>query len=518
MSKTLTPGNFEDVKHGGNLATVLRNVNYETLVNDIVKPNMAVSNDRNTNIKNATNILKNMSVKQLKDLTNKYQRQVNPLSLETQVYYQQQNMTGLDLVGMFANQSVNHAIVQNTDLAISPNWAIQFNGNKTTSLNAIKSYSGEFISTLITTYSASAVDNVKDPQLSNMNISTLTANIAGILAKMGVNKDTTSLFLNQPIIHSIIERATSSEYIYDTFESNINAILEEYSKFKAKSKIVTSFNFTDDFFVSELIDPKPENQALVGYLFSHLNELSTEFALMVASTRSDTQGAAAQPTYAATQDKDNRIIDFMFKAEDNEDTFKLIDALRPSSTNKNEYPELDTFNSLLKKYQNRTTKRYMKSIDLLEDAIKLENAGAYRTVYNELSSYYADTMPPLIHANIINARETSNNINDIRSFIRNSKMPMPQAFYTCGVRGAITLADKIFPYKYMDELVDELAGYTKNGKLSAIQKNHIYETYIGYILMDNVLFTEEEKLKMLRDFPKQFNNLKVLASRKEEYS
>jgi hypothetical protein len=62
---------------------------------------------------------------------------------------------------------------------------------------------------------AASVDAVKDPVLNYLNITSVTANVAALLARLGYSMYDIGILLNQPIIKNFCEKAEISEVPVD---------------------------------------------------------------------------------------------------------------------------------------------------------------------------------------------------------------------------------------------------------------------------------------------------------------
>lgn len=116
----------------------------------------------------------------------------------TQLTLFRRNMTGKQLIGIFANHNAHHAKSQYTDLRLAT--PIYFNGIPYESLHNIKDDDGNRISKSLAIKLAAVVDNAKDPISAHLNMNTYTANLVAMLSRLGVNEDTIFAFINQPVI------------------------------------------------------------------------------------------------------------------------------------------------------------------------------------------------------------------------------------------------------------------------------------------------------------------------------
>lgn len=133
----------------------------------------------------------------------------NPL---TQLYFHNQNMIAARLIGMIANHSKNHALRSTFENKMfvkkysSSQGRFFINGNSYTVLGNILSPDGKrYISRDYSEFLASAVDAVKDPVLSSLNMNEYTVNEAMFLCGLGYNSLEIGLLLRQPIIEECVK-------------------------------------------------------------------------------------------------------------------------------------------------------------------------------------------------------------------------------------------------------------------------------------------------------------------------
>ena len=114
-------------------------------------------------------------------------------------------MTGARLIGVYANHSSNHALIQQTQLKLSDeHGSFILNGKKLTSLHNIMNDEKEYISKNNAGYLAAAVDAAKDPVLADINQNSFTADASMLLSRAGYNPIEVGLLMTQPIIKDIV--------------------------------------------------------------------------------------------------------------------------------------------------------------------------------------------------------------------------------------------------------------------------------------------------------------------------
>lgn len=151
---------------------------------------------------------KNMSYEMLNKMKEMRENSMNILLPSTQHYFQHQNMAGMNLVGTYATHNVGNAILQKTQIAIHPTYAVSLFGRKETNLHAVKDHDGNFISQTIGGYKGASVDNAKDPILAELMQNKKTASITMLLVKLGYTPTEIGALFNQPVIKEAIRRSS----------------------------------------------------------------------------------------------------------------------------------------------------------------------------------------------------------------------------------------------------------------------------------------------------------------------
>lgn len=168
----LNPGNFDSLKEG---AARIRLLQAGKKIEGLSKTEL---------IKNA------------EELDNEEDFNINYPSTQLELF--RRNMTGNQLIGIFANHNTHHAKAQYTDLQLKN--PISFNGEQFYLLNQINNNKGVRISKSLASDLAAVVDTASDPLASFLNMNTFTANTQALLERLGVDNRTIFALLNQPII------------------------------------------------------------------------------------------------------------------------------------------------------------------------------------------------------------------------------------------------------------------------------------------------------------------------------
>ena len=134
----------------------------------------------------------------------------------TMVEYTMQNNIAGDLIGIFANHNANHAISTLLDTFhlkepiifgsfINAKSDYELGGDLLT--KEVTLANGRVINSALSLaeFLSASVDAVKDPVLNFLNLNTVTADSAAMLARLGYSIEDIGLLLNQPVIKALCE-------------------------------------------------------------------------------------------------------------------------------------------------------------------------------------------------------------------------------------------------------------------------------------------------------------------------
>ena len=455
VDKILRGGNFDAQKKASRIVTFIENINYEDL-------------EKLGNINDIIESIQKMDISELDDLLERYQEDLDPLAPSTQVYFHQQNMTGLALIGVYANHNANHALTQYTNLQLVD--GVTLNKKTYTKLNAIKNKEGQFITSIIAGYLAASVDNAKDPVLLALNQNQFTADTAMLLTRLGFNPLEVGLFLTQPAIKNITQRYFREQ----RFGMSADAIIDdEISKLAKKAGLSSSFNpskintdiLTNKRFILNKINNKRiqageklSNNTLKDYHYSQLaiavyfkDVLNKSSALgdLVLAIRADTTKGGAGPSIADTIIKLQRLDDI---------------------------------------YEAGSTIGY-----------------------------------PLLGWDFIDRYMNFENIDDLRNQLLKKELPFLQAFQTLGLQKTQDILQKYFPFynKNFQSILKRVKDFTKNDKLDVKTINSVFQDFMAFYLTsteffgdeynsegDLVVSKEQKRAAFLNDFPQEFVRIK----------
>ncbi len=209
-----------------------------------------------------------------------------PIALpSTQTELFKRNMTGKQLIGIFANHNTSHAVMQYTNLTFhSP---ISFDGISRSSLHEVYDIDNKFISRNVAEWLAAVVDNAKNPLSSFINVNTYTADVAATLTRLGFPLETVVGFLSQHILKQF-----SEEYFANGANKQAEAkTIAKLEKLLPKADNEFQLNTNELYDAIEKKTTFSPYQANVLSQFVRIKEQATALADLVRATRSDTKGA-----------------------------------------------------------------------------------------------------------------------------------------------------------------------------------------------------------------------------------
>lgn len=455
-SKILNPGGFDNIKKVSRIINILYNTDSSIL-----------SEELGVGIEDFLRVLMDMSLDDLNVLSKKVKNPLDPLAPMTQVNLHQRNMTGGKLVPIYANQNANHALIQHTEVELNPETgAFILNGNKWTSLHEITNKKGEIISKTVASFLAAAVDNGKDPVLSDLNQNTITADITMLLARLGYQPIEIGLFLAQPIIIEITKSFIKQKRKGKSLDNVIDEVITKYEKKskvgkkEAKKDLEKMQFFIDDLAFNILMSKNLNDsdsinyyhqQMMVALLFQKMAKTANCLSELVQVTRADTSKGGAGPTIADTLIKIQKVKDFLKNSDS-------------SIENNSKYP--------------------LKNIDIIEENLEYDS------------------------------------IDSLREKLLRGPLPYLQAFYTCGIEATSKMLEPYFPHykKSFTRFIDLIRSNTTTGKLDVKTMNAAFNDLLVYIMTKTEFFggstidgetvsSESKRNSFINDFPNYFEKV-----------
>lgn len=463
--KLLNPGGMDAHKRASKIFNILNNVPINKIIDYLNKKGYEI-NSYSEVIELLTDS-KKLPLSIVENLANSVAVVPDPLSPDTYIDYHNKNMAGVNLIGIYANQSSNHAVSQHTKIEIENFAAFRLGGEVRTSLHDIKAIDGQYISRYLAGFIQAAVDNAKELVLYDLNQNTYTADVTGLLTRLGYDPFIIGALLNQPIIKDIV-----TGYIRDTREgiskeTVVKNVIKKYAE-KSKATIPTykdifkakiQFNLKDlltNIIVynnrdkSKLSSDFYKKQVEIGVLFTQIIANSEKISDLIHATKADTSNGSAGPTIGDTRVMIDRLID-----------------LNTAASSKT-YP--------------------IAGINFINNIRVHDLEG--------------------------NPKE----IVEIKKDIMKSQVPFIQGFYTFGLTKTTDLLEQYFPFNRPEikEVVQEIKSFTKTGKLDAKTINDIYSNILLYELSNTKFFgeeggitAEEKREYYINKFPDTFIKLRL---------
>lgn len=437
VDKMINPGNFDEQKRDARIVKLLNILSLDEI-----------------NKLGGINKILHLSLKEANKMLNSYSEVVNPLTPDTWITYQQRNMSGANLVPVAATQNTSHALTQLTKkLGLKKEYRFIFNGKRLGSLNSIKSANNEYISKNVCSYLAAFVDNAKDPIAGDLNINSITANLAFLLLRIGNSPITTSLILKQPAMMKVMKLVNSGKYsMGQAIEQAISDYKSQKVPLSGKYTKTIDFNFTDNWLASNISAEKStnginskhieevefaENQMKVLAMIGKLNSAANALGDIVRSIRSDSQSGGAGGSIASVNSKITNLENVLMKAQNHS------------------FP--------------------IEGLDFIVDML------------------YSQSEKKII----------------------NSSLPIQTATFQYGLAATSTWYNKLFPqvsYNYID-MENKIKKFTTYGNLDDTTINRIYSQYLVYLMTGiskNFTGNEESRNYFINDFPNEFAEFKKL--------
>ena len=233
--------------------------------------------------------------------------QLDPLAPSTHTEYFKRIMAGKNLIGIFANQNVNHAATQHADISLG---VIEINGVKRGTISKQTNIKGGLISKSLGSFLAASVDNAKDPVLGYLNVNTLTADYLTAIIRHGFSEETAMLILNQPIIIDLSEKFFNAggkswqlkgvmKELYESYDpTNRQAAAGVVFENGKRPILQLSNDQLSNLILQGSTDNKNTNyiasQTNVLKFFESLEDIVSNQMNMVSATRSDSSGPGSK--------------------------------------------------------------------------------------------------------------------------------------------------------------------------------------------------------------------------------
>ena len=248
--------------------------------------------------------LSGMSTKELKSLAS---TKKNLIYFGDNAQFYKQNAAAGSLIGIFAVNRVAHSFLVDdryqldVDGTIGEDSSFMIDGmlfKGRMDIDSTVDRLGNSITKIFASLVASSVDAVKDPVLNLMNINQNTVNVLNTLVKLGMDFETSALFLSQPIINRAIEEnALKNVEGSETLQKTVQSLKKTLSK---GLEVNDSKLYTEDISKESLIENlrgegSLEHSLKVLNAMDKLLSLSEALRITVAATRVNSVVAAPGP-------------------------------------------------------------------------------------------------------------------------------------------------------------------------------------------------------------------------------
>lgn len=293
------------------------------LLSDVHTEEELINKLNTDSFKKAIDKLVGMSHKEIAKFTEGIQ--IDPLSPITQIEFHSQNSNGANMIGVYAVNNVFHAIAQHTDMMCTP---FTINGTIYSSLHDMRNKNGTYISNNLSIMVGASVDNTKFPVLGSLMQNPITGGIASLMLNAGVEILDIALFLNQPIVKTIVSKLQDNgnmnreTVIKDTLVSLKKYVSEELNEGVATLR---------ETMIKELMVNKKNKdlQFAYGNLFLKLYKISSDLFLQSAFLKADTSGGTIDSDIAGTYSKQSLIAALQTKVENG--TSNIINSVLPEN-------------------------------------------------------------------------------------------------------------------------------------------------------------------------------------------
>lgn len=247
----------------------------------------------------------------------------------TILVYNQQNQVAGKLIGIFANQNTHNAFVSCMDV-FKLKQSIDFCGHYNMKDLLHKDPEDAYrISLNVAQFLAASVDAVKDPVLNFMNLNTITADPAALLARLGYNMEEIGLFFSQPVIVDICQESFNSGKNIKTVISYMQSKLRGYlTGVDLDQKIPITTNSLASSIIEERLNGErgeehdkflskdARNQYAVLDMFSNVLKASQDVSDFVLNTKFTASNAVGS-TFGSLYSQQMRVDRYLDKFKEN---------------------------------------------------------------------------------------------------------------------------------------------------------------------------------------------------------
>lgn len=491
--KIHNPGSFDKAKREARMAKIAGDKQLLTIW----------SNTHNTsnNVDATVDSLLKASLSDMTKFLKKYDKEKTQMTVDTFIYNHKQNMTGGALIGMYANNTSMQAKFQQTDLGIKDDYTFIINGRRIKSLHDITSPLNERISKNCANFSAASVDNVKDPVLADLRQNTNTANIMGMLLRVGLSIQEASLMFQQPIVAQWIDETEGQKigYLEKLIKAYSQKLIDAGGEI-IKIEDVRKTNFESKELLANVVKGLDTNDTAnlaenikTAYLFLNAANIADDLAELTRISRADSPNGAIKPSIAGAFGQLMRVANYHEKAKTKEFTLTGI-----SDCVKN--------NQLLNLYNDRDKMRdklLQSKMPLLQTfySLGIESARHYLSPYFTQLTNYMSQVAKRVGNNSGFDNVPEQVLNTLfKDFIYYALTHSKLFGNGIDVNGKSTYEDKrrFYLYEYPKHLMTTIANNPDIAQLTAIKKLEVKD---GVIRMTNSgRLTQPARESLQRDF------------------
>ena len=297
--QVLNPGNYEQLKRVSKIGTILSD---PLIRNRYQDENYVDDNNIYDNIQQKT-------TKELVKLVSKYQDIRSPLNPNTFVYNHQQNMTSGKLIGNYANNTTAQTKLQDTNIGIQPWFQIQINNRLISSVSemltgVLPDGTRQLISKNCSETSAASVDDVKDPNLRDLQQKPKTAKILGGALRAGMTMDEAGLLFRIPEVTYYIQQKgqlrqqdidTLVERAYARYMGTEDANIKDIRRWYYQNKGIVSIS-TQDIVQCITRNASLETQFRIMYAMSNIIAFTDHLGGLTMNSRQDSPNGSIAHT------------------------------------------------------------------------------------------------------------------------------------------------------------------------------------------------------------------------------
>jgi len=437
-----------------------------------------------------------------------------PLVLpSTQTELFRRNMTGKQLVGIFASHNANHAVLQYSNVAlVAP---VEFDGNSRRSLHDVYDTEGNYVSKNVAEFLAAVVDNAKDPLSSFINLNTYSADVAAVMLRVGYPISTTVRFLSQPILKEFVSRYFNGGASTQSEKEAIKFIETKYGEFEGKELKPTfgKSSPSDAELLSEVEKggTTNDNQLWMFRQFMSLKEKGQSMTSLVSAMRADTKGVG--PTLSENEallaNIDSTVKDTKITGQAELFYGNIIGPLvNADMAPPNQGRIFEVLDKYFKtgtevSFFNRETNKY-DTAEIAEPLFGKKTFDGFAVTGTDNIGSVID----ILDISIIGSRSMQELIE------LDNPYKMISGFTTYGVDLPTKSLAKFFPWfnKSFKFAKSQLASYTKAGRLNVEQIERINYAALTYIASGFEFFNGSDRAEVTNNISEQFKSLKEANS------